>query len=83
MPNPNRDAGLLSEVLPSSLLAPDQVAHGRNGEEMPTYKLLRTPENIHELARYKHGMAIWRDNGTLAYVNCRHRDARAIYLEFR
>ena len=34
----------------------------------PTYKLLRTSVNLEELNEYGYRLAIWRENGNLAYV---------------
>lgn len=62
------DTSLLFGVIPSFLLIPEQVARWDHVKESHTFTLLRKPNNLQELNKYKGGVAIWRDNGTLIYV---------------
>jgi hypothetical protein len=54
----------LMELIPRSQLVPQQIAV-RKGEELPTYKLLRTPKTLDEM---NSDTAIWMENGTLVIV---------------
>ena len=68
MSNEILDTSPFFEVIPPLLCEPDQVPRWYNGGEALTYKLLREPWNLEELNKYKHCLAIWRDNSTLTYV---------------
>ena len=61
MPKKSHNKGALLEVIPCSLLEPEQVA--RWFQRMPT--------QLSELNQYQHAMAIWLFNGTLTYVSPR------------
>jgi hypothetical protein len=69
MSNEYDDTSLLLGMISYSLRKPEQVAEWEKAGASPTYKLLRQPKNLEELIDGEHGIAIWRDNGTLTYVS--------------
>ncbi len=60
-------------LIPTDELMPHQIAKFSARDTWPTYMLLRKPKDVNELKKYKPGVAIWRDNGTLAYVSSNGR----------
>jgi hypothetical protein len=86
MSNQRKDTSLLLGVIPSNLCKPEQVARWCGGGVTPTYRLQRKPSDLSEFNHYNCRMAIWRNNGTSAYMTPRERNDRPnheLYLSMR
>jgi hypothetical protein len=63
------ETSLLLGLIPPSEIEPRQIAVTKNGDELPTYKFLREPSTINELAQFKKGIVVYMENNTLVLIN--------------
>ncbi|GAX22401.1 hypothetical protein FisN_14Hu014 [Fistulifera solaris] len=68
MENDYSKADALFEVIPSFLRKPEHVARWKNSRESATFRFLRKPVNLEEINKYRHPLAIWRENNTFTYI---------------
>lgn len=75
----------LIERISETLLSAQQKALLGDVKDLPMYRLLREPSQLHKIINWKKysKMSIWRDNGTLICLLSCKDTYRAIFLEER